>query len=556
MDGQTQIPEALMGAMLIEQGAQKGQFQPVTRDGQPTVASRLMQQATPQPMGVGQAMEQAGLAAQIQAMQAQQAQQALMQQAMAQQRPQMLAGGGIAGLRADIDGFADGGIVGYAVAGDVDEQQAIDIGAEFGGSASSSDEIRLRVPGPRGERMMTPAEMRNEGYPETYIQGRLEREGFVSRPAAQAAPAAASSKPQPQAASQTESQPQPQASALAKTPLNIPSGRTYSAESPSAGMFNAARARLGMMATEPVSPQQGIEASLAIREANDAYRRRLGMLTEMEEIKRQEDESRAFTAERQQMLDRRRQEAADKRQSEQLGRFLRGARGRTLGETLGAAEAAREAFDVGMLNQIRGFEDLNLQIKGLQIEKQNALNKMRNDIATGDFKSAMDSKQKAQNAQNELLKAYAEIDLAQGKSLSQEASARMQATVQPGETERMMAEHQRLLRVDPTGKAAQEYMDNALAFKGAGRRVPPQEARQRLLENYADNWEKMDFMEKKELQSKGIKTYEDYVKYRDRVAGVAPSQSTGSGGPAVGTIMDGYRFKGGNPADKNNWEKV
>jgi hypothetical protein len=26
--------------------------------------------------------------------------------------------------------------------------------------------------------------------------------------------------------------------------------------------------------------------------------------------------------------------------------------------------------------------------------------------------------------------------------------------------------------------------------------------------------------------------------------------------PAIGAIKDGYKFKGGNPADKNNWEKV
>jgi hypothetical protein len=26
--------------------------------------------------------------------------------------------------------------------------------------------------------------------------------------------------------------------------------------------------------------------------------------------------------------------------------------------------------------------------------------------------------------------------------------------------------------------------------------------------------------------------------------------------PPVGTVMQGYRFKGGNPADRNNWEKV
>lgn len=28
------------------------------------------------------------------------------------------------------------------------------------------------------------------------------------------------------------------------------------------------------------------------------------------------------------------------------------------------------------------------------------------------------------------------------------------------------------------------------------------------------------------------------------------------GGPAPGTVMDGYRFKGGNPSDKSNWEPV
>lgn len=515
MDGQTQIPEALMGAMLIEQGSQKGQFQPVTRDGQPTVAARLMQQATPQPMGVSQAMEQAGLAAQIQAMQAQQAQQALMQQAMAQRQPQMLAGGGLANLNVDIDGFADGGIVGYAGGAYVKNPVALllekiqEFGLPTRGSASAEKAAKEQADRRAQIEAEAEAEAARFAQDVPYVPGGTTKQV----PTEEEKPASQSS--------------------LANTPLNTPSGRTYSAESPSAGMFNAARARLGLMSTEPVPPQQGIESALAIREANDAYRRRLGMLTEMEEIKRQEDESRAFTAERQQLLNQRRQEAGEKRQSEQLGRFLRGARGRTLGETLGAAESAREAFDVGMLNQIRGLEDLGLQIKGLQIEKQNALNKMRNDIATGDFKAAMDSKQKAQNAQNELLKAYADIDLAQGKSLSQEASARMQATPQPGETERMLAEYQRRLRADPTGKAAQEYMDTVLALKGAGRRLPPQEARQRLLENYADNWEKMDFMEKRELQSKGIKTYEDYVKYRDRIAGVAPSEAPPAGGGTV-----------------------
>jgi hypothetical protein len=39
-----------------------------------------------------------------------------------------------------------------------------------------------------------------------------------------------------------------------------------------------------------------------------------------------------------------------------------------------------------------------------------------------------------------------------------------------------------------------------------------------------------------------------------QLGGTAPAPSQGA--PAVGTVMQGYRFKGGNPADRNNWEKV
>lgn len=110
MTMQAALNPALAAAMTLERAAQVGEFQPMTRDGQPTVAAQLMQKAMPP--SIPQIAQQAGLAGQIQAMQMQQAQQNLMQQAMAQRPP-----AGIEGLNPQVGGFAEGGIVGYQSGG-------------------------------------------------------------------------------------------------------------------------------------------------------------------------------------------------------------------------------------------------------------------------------------------------------------------------------------------------------------------------------------------------------------------------------------------------------
>lgn len=51
--------------------------------------------------------------------------------------------------------------------------------------------------------------------------------------------------------------------------------------------------------------------------------------------------------------------------------------------------------------------------------------------------------------------------------------------------------------------------------------------------------------------------YNDTYAYREqREGGAAPTAPAAPKPPAVGTVQDGYRFKGGNPADQKNWEKV
>lgn len=196
------VPQELSALIELQQGMQTGKVAPTTPQGQPTVAAQMagaaQQQMAPQmapqmPMGspaVNQVAQQAGLAAQIQAMRQQQMQQAMMQQAaQATQRPPMMAAGGVASLNPNIRGFKHGGIVGYA--GD-DESMAVE--PEFGGGTpTEAEEPRLYAP--REGRRMTVAEMRAAGYPEGYIQRRLQTEGFAPRPATPQAAAPSVARP-------------------------------------------------------------------------------------------------------------------------------------------------------------------------------------------------------------------------------------------------------------------------------------------------------------------------------------------------------------------------
>jgi hypothetical protein len=109
---QTGLPSGLQTALQaqMEREVMSGQARTMTREETPTVFGKLMAEVAPP--AVPDVAQQAGLAGQIQAMRMQQAQEALMNQAMAQRPP-----AGIEGLNPQMGGYADGGIVGYAVGG-------------------------------------------------------------------------------------------------------------------------------------------------------------------------------------------------------------------------------------------------------------------------------------------------------------------------------------------------------------------------------------------------------------------------------------------------------
>lgn len=508
---QTAINPALAAAMTLEQAAQVGQFQPTTPDGAPTVAAQLMQRAAP---SLPQVAQQAGLGGQIQAMQMQEAQKALMNAAMQQQqRPQ-----GLEALNPPIGNFAQGGIVGYAN-GDMAEDPGF-ISPEFGGASSIDVEEAAR------ERARLEEEERRRRLEEIVRERARNMEEVVSGPYTRGDVRFPAQAAQPQVA-----QPRPAPKQVPAMPAQAP---RQAAPTTSAQLFDEARRQLGGIATLPVSPQQAIEPAIANQQAIDEYRRRMGLPAEMERIASQEADMRRIYGERERILSQRMKEVQEQQQRGSLAQYLMGFRqmkGRSVGEGLMSAGAAADRYEGGLKSQFQRLEDLKIQVQELSMDKQNELNKMRDDIANGRFADAMKRREAAQNADNALRMKQAEFAVEQAKVVGGQETARIREAPQASELERMLARLQVLRRTDP--EAAKRMEEDIAVLRGAGRRPAPAELRQRMLEQYADNWEnKMEPQEKIKLSAKGIKTFEDYVAYRDRIAGVAPT-----GGSAAGQVL-------------------
>lgn len=123
----------------------------------------------------------------------------------------------------------------------------------------------------------------------------------------------------------------------------------------------------------------------------------------------------------------------------------------------------------------------------------------------------------------------------------------------PGETERLMSTYFQIEK-NQGKEAAEKWLQVQERLSGRGKTSSTN-----LQEQYADDWNKMDVMQRKNMKDQGITNEQQYIDYRLKLAGRQPTSSPGSNAPAVGTIQewDGkkWRFKGGTNT-KDNWEQV
>lgn len=517
-------------------------IKPVTPEGTPTVAAQVMQAA--QQATMPQIAQQAGLGGQIQAMRAQQAQQALMQQAM-QQRPEAV---GIAPMAGPVQ-MAEGGIVGYAPGGLSEDEMQSFIAPEFGGGIDfipreSEEEFKKRREEERKAEQERLLEERRRNMDRVVNEGYTR--GDIRFPKAAAAPAVSTAPAAPSRAPAAPAAPKAQAPA----PMT------------STGLFNQAQGRLDQYATEPVSPRAAIQPALEAGAASDEYRRQMGLPTEMERIAQQEAQFKKFYGDRESLIQRRLAEIESQKGLGGLAAFMKGFRqmkGEPIGPGIVRASDSMSFYDTSMRQRAERLEDLRIEVQGLALDRQNALDKMRDDIANGRFASAMKNKEAAQKASNEILLKRAEIDMAQAKVVGGVEEARIRQMQQPSELERLLGRLETLRRTDPA--AAEKLAEDIATIRGAGSAARTAMAGQRLSldqlralqKTYSEQAENMLLPPaQREQAAQMLKQVNDQIA---ESAGIKMPTSQ-SGAPAPGTVMDGYRFKGGNPADQKNWEKV
>jgi hypothetical protein len=125
-------------------------------------------------------------------------------------------------------------------------------------------------------------------------------------------------------------------------------------------------------------------------------------------------------------------------------------------------------------------------------------------------------------------------------------AARAAEASRPGEAERIEAKYMSLL-ANNKPKEAEEYLERISKIKSGS----PGSERNKIMDRRQDMAELQVIM-KNESGSFDQAQVEEATKEYGRLA----LEGRKGNAPKIGDVQQGYRFKGGNPADQSNWEKV
>jgi hypothetical protein len=214
--------------------------------------------------------------------------------------------------------------------------------------------------------------------------------------------------------------------------------------------------------------------------------------------------------------------AIDTRRGRSIGSLAQGAAG-VLGQRQAAAEAARKEYATSQ--QTERMLQANIR-QGNMLEAQRV-----QALLEGDYNRA----NQIDDAINQNAAERAKLERSVQEKQFQQAMEGRRVAADEGRTRAAMISAGKPNEMDVALNQPEAYARLLKARAEATQaRVSPEERRAATMERYADNWEKLDMMQKNELAKQGVTSFQQYVRMRDQMT----AGNTGAAGAKTMTMAD------------------
>lgn len=204
----------------------------------------------------------------------------------------------------------------------------------------------------------------------------------------------------------------------------------------------------------------------------------------------------------------------------QLGAAISGRKGETargILQGIGGIEANKQARLDAARKEMREDQRTAMQMDSVNRQLSVAQQEKAYADMRGDREGSLAAAEKIAaltNAQNKLAYDY-KIKQEELRNEGIKAQAAMLSAGKPSEMELALSRPEDYKRVMEMRAQAQQLKKD------------PAQVRADTLERYADNWEKLDMMQKNELAKQGISNFQQYTRMRDQMAGVGGAPTGG-----------------------------